>query len=195
VRFGSGQSWQLSTSDPFDVFFALYVRDAAGIVEAGGIPPLAPPVPRSSTAYSGRPQSALKEQWTAWWTALLTDRTDEVGRRGVDEPDFSSTVAAPELRAAQQAVLGPACEWRSANRFHARHLDRTAALMPTRLVEDIERETGREAPPFAYSLEVVPVDGVWSWDISENRALLSESLYADTAAFRQALRPRLAALF
>jgi hypothetical protein len=67
-------------------------------------------------------------------------------------------------------------------------------MMPTRLVADIELETGRDARPFAYSLEVVPVDGAWFWDISATRALLSESLYADTAAFRQALRPRLAAL-
>lgn len=194
MRFGSGPSWQVSISDPFHLFFALYVRDTTGIVGAAQVPSLAPPVLGWSTAYSERQRAALTEQWTRWWTALLADRTDDVGNRGVDEPDFSSTVGAPELREAQQTVFRPAYAWRSANRFNARHSDVTAALMPTHLVAEIERETGRAAPPFAYSVEVIPADGAWFRDLSPTRLLLSESLYSDTAAFRQALRPRLTAL-
>ena len=194
MRFGPGPSWQLSISDPFDLFFALYVRDATGIVAADDVPSLTPPVPGRATTSSERQRAALTEQWTAWWTTLLADQADERGRGGVDEPDFSSTVDAPELRTAQQTVFRPACAWRSANRFNERHSDVTAALMPTHLVAELEREAGRTAPPFSYSVDVIPADGAWLLDLSPTRLLLSENLYADTGSFREVLRPRLTAL-
>ena len=104
------------------------------------------------------------------------------------------TIGARELRAAQQAVLRPACAWRSANRWDERHSDETAALMPTHLVAELERAAGHRAPPFVYAVEVIPADGAWCRDLSPTRVLLSENLYSDTEAFRKTLRPRLAAL-
>jgi hypothetical protein len=184
----------MSISDPFDLFFALYVRDTAGILGAEDIAALCPAVPGWSTAYSERETAALTEQWSTWWTALLTDRTEEAVRGRVGELGFSWTVGAPELRAAQEAVFRPACAWRNANRFDERNSDYTAAMMPTYLVAELEREAGRKAPPFAYSVEVVPTDAIWSWDLSPTWVLLSENLYGDTAAFRETLRPRLIAL-
>jgi hypothetical protein len=192
MRLGPGPSWQISISDPFDVFFALYVRDAAGIAGADDVPSLTPSVPGWST--DSEPQAALAGEWRTWWSALLGDGRDERGRGGIDGPDFSATVDAPALRAAQQAVFGPACAWRNSNRFNENHSDATAALMPTYLVKELEQETGRKAPPFAYSVDVIPADGMWFWDASPTRVLLSENLCLDTEAFREVLRPRLAAL-
>jgi hypothetical protein len=67
-------------------------------------------------------------------------------------------------------------------------------MMPTHLVAELAREAGRPAPPFAYSVDVVPVDGRWFLDLSPTRLLLSENLHADTESFRDVLRPRLLAL-
>jgi hypothetical protein len=198
MRFGPGPSWQISTSDPFDVFFALYVRDAACIAAADDVPPLTPPVPGWSTTFTERQMAALTEQWMTWWSALLTDPGDtdpgDGARRGVDGPDFSSTVDAAELRDAQQMIFPDACEWMSANRWDERHSDAARALMPTHLVAELEREAGRQAPPFSYSVEVIPAGGAWCRDLSATRVLLSTDLFADTDAFRETLRPRLAAL-
>ena len=194
MRFGPGPSWQMSISDPFDLFFALYVRDTADIVGAEDIAALGPAVPRWSATHSERETAALTEQWSTWWTALLTDRTEEAVRGRVGEPGFSSTVGAPELRAAQEAVFRPACAWRNANRFDQRNSDHTAAMMPTYLVAEIEQEARRKAPPFSYWVDVIPADSAGCWDLSPTRVLLTENLYGDTAAFRETLRPRLTAL-
>jgi hypothetical protein len=194
MRLGSGPSWQINTSDPFDLFFALYVRDTAGLAGADDVPSLTPPVPAWSPAHPDSQKAALTEQWRTCWSSLVADPRDERDRGGLDPPDFSATVAAPELRAAQQAVFSVACTWRSENRFDARHSDAAAAMMPTHLVAELEREAGRQAPPFAYSADVVPVDGRWFLDLSPTWLLLSENLHSDTESFRDVLRPRLLAL-
>jgi hypothetical protein len=194
MRIGSGPSWQIRISDPFEIFFALYVRASAGLVGAEDVPPLTPAVHGWSTMSSERQTAVLTEQWMKWWTALFAAPSDGARHGGTDGPDFPLTIGAPELRAAQQAVLRPACDWRSANRWDEGHSDETAALMPTHLVAELERETGRHAPPFVYEVEVIRVDGAWCRDLSPTRVLLSENLSSDTEAFRETLRPRLTAL-
>lgn len=195
MRFGSGPSWQVREGDPDDLFFALYIRDALGIVAADDFPPIAPPVatwvPDDEFSIS---LNAVTGSWRAWWTTLISGRAAPGGAL-LDAPDFESTDDA-QLREAQRALLRRALEWRREHPSPSRAtLGRAPSpMLITHLVQDIERTLGRKAAPFVYTIETVPTRGRRYWDLSPTALLVSEVLLADDDAFRDVLRPRLTAL-
>jgi hypothetical protein len=193
MHVGPGQSWRVSVSEPFDLLFALYVRDAVGIAGTEDAPPLAGTVARWSPSWSSTQRAEFAAQWVTWWTALLANRPHEASPL-VGESEFSTTRGAPELREAQQALVRRAHEFRSGNRRAAWQVGPTVGMMPTDLVREIEGEIGRRAQPFAYTVEVVPTQGARHWALSRTGLLVSDALCSDPVAFREVLRPRLTAL-
>jgi len=191
MHFGPGPSWQLSITDPFDLFFALYVREAVGIPGPPDVPVLAAPVPAVPLAWTEGQRAACGDQWSRWWSSLVTDRWQGSADTGPDGPDFAATVGAPELQAAQRVFFRPALAWRRSSRLGDWSMGPRVSMVPTELVHEIEREIGRRAHPFRYWIEVLPVREALVRDLSTTRLLLSESIATDFDALRAVLRPRL----
>lgn len=206
MHLRGGPSWRLSINDPADLAFALYVRDACGLVTRGDIPRLTPGVPVTTPA--ALHARGLRTQWEAWWSAMLADRlrartwysTFVSWRLGV-LPDEAVDTAMPggaELLQAREAHLRPAMRWRSAHRFHRRRdpdlVRKEDRLLETYLVRAIEESIGRRSRPFEYVVEIIPVAGRRFWDVTATRLLASEELLADPGSYRDVLRPRLTAL-
>jgi hypothetical protein len=197
MRRGSGPGWQLSVSDPWDLCFALYVRDALGLVD-DRYPPLTPAVPVWDVP--GRPEElrgAAARQWREWWARLLGLRLSGPVDSGLGGPDFAETSGA-ELREAQQTHFRPARRWRREHPWSRRREPGTvphdAALLETHLVSEIEQALGRRVEPFSFAVEVIPTAGRRYWDLSPTHLIVSEELHGDTDSYRDVLRPRLTRL-
>jgi hypothetical protein len=184
----------MGISDPSDLAFALYVRAAAEIVCAGDVPPLIAPVPVWSHALTQVRREALATQWSSWWSALLSRRTDGSVASGYDGPDFASMARFPELRRVQREVFLPAQTWRAASGLEPWSYPNHDGFSLIRHVTELEETLGRPARPFSFSVEVIPTVGAWLSDLSPTQMIVSEALCADGAALREVLRPRLALL-
>lgn len=193
MRSGSGPSWQLRVNDPFDLFFALYVHAAVGIDAGADVPVLVAPVSGVTARWSDAQREAITRQWAWWWTELMTQRTEGPYVSDVDGPEFRFTVGA-ELREAQRMLFLPAHQWRTTHRLDASMMDRSAAMMPVHLVQDIEKSIGRTARPFRYLIEVLPTPGVLIRDVSTTVLIVSRRVSTDAVALREILLPRLTAL-
>lgn len=209
MRLGPGPSWLLHLSDPDDLVFALYVRDACRLTAAGDdVPHLTPDVALTLTS-SVTDAAVLPAQWEAWWSALLSNRargqswygtfvSEQLGGQSDSRDPTGLLPIGAELRQAQEALLRPARNWRAEHRFERRRAPRLVphevSLLETYLVKDIESDIGRKARPFEYHVEALPVRGRWFRDLSSSALLISEELLADTDAYRDVLRPRLTAL-
>ena len=194
MHLGDGPSWRVGIGDASDLAFALYVREAAAIVGAEDVPPLFAPVPRWSYPFSEVQRAALATQWSSWWSTLLSKRTDGSISGGYDGPDFASMVGTPELRQVQREFFLPANRWGATSGLESWSYTGSEAFMPIDLVAELEETLGRAARPFSFAVEVLPIVGAWSLDLSPNQMLASEALCADSGAFREVLRSRLTAL-
>ena len=202
MRTGSETSWEVTFVDPADLFFALYVRDAAGLAGAEDFPCLDGPVPRWEPAPPWTPtrRDVAGRQWRAWWAALLDHRPDDGNTPGIDGPDFRSSSATPALHEAQVALYHQALRWQSVREAQARALGtgttftalRTMGVVP--LVKELEARTGRPAGAFGYVVEVIPTRGKRYWDLGVEHLLISDQLGMDLESLADVLRPRLAAL-
>ncbi len=194
----------MSESDPFDLAFALYIRDATGLNGPHGdeldVARLEGPVPPWRADVSVTFRERLAEQWERWWAELLARRSDDVcgpedGPSGwVDAPDFAGSAGDPELQRAQRELFPDAHRWRGFRRPKLVPADLDRLLAPTRLVAELEREIGRPARAFSFAVETLPLDGVLVRDLSPTRLLVDQRLTNDSGAYVEVLRPRLARL-
>ena len=194
----------MSESDPFDLAFALYVRDATGLdgphADPFVIAKLVGPVPAWAADVPATFRDRLAEQWERWWAELLAGRSDEVlGPEGgpsgsVDAPDFIGSAGEPELQRVQRELFPEAHRWRGLRRPTLDAADRDRLLMPTRLVAELEREIGRSARDFSFAVETLPLDGDLVRDLSPTRLLVGQRLTTDADAYAAVLRPRLVRL-
>lgn len=124
----------------------------------------------------------LRRQWDAWWTALLSDRStaqrwywaflgEQLGEPTGGDASGGLLPIGAELSQVLQHLVLAARNWRSAHPVGRRRapgrVSRDDSLMVTRLVEDIESKIGHRVRPFEYRVEVVPVQGRGSQDLSE----------------------------
>jgi hypothetical protein len=182
-----GPSWRVDVRDPFDLFFALYVRESLGLVGVEPLPRLSAPVPRWPGVRGAR-LDAVDGEWRAWWTALLAGRS---GAPSTESREGPVRGVGRELRDVQDALISPARRWRAANGWQGLA---AASMVPVDVVRDIESAMGRHARPFAYALDVLPVAAPFLLDASEHRALLSEAECADPDVLAQVLTGRVARL-
>ncbi|MFH5821378.1 hypothetical protein [Georgenia sp. AZ-5] len=197
---GEPERWRVSFAEPVDLFFALYVRDAARLPGAPDVPPLDGHVPAWRAAWTPGQRATAARQWQRWWEHLLDHRPDGEGAAPVDGPGFHASVRTPELRTAQVALYPAALHWRDARAAEAEARGTGTALTALHglgmrpLVKEIEARLGRPAEPFRYRVEVIPTRGKRYWDLAVDRLLVSEELGADLDSLADVLRPRLAAL-
>jgi hypothetical protein len=187
MHLETGLSWRIDVRDPFDLFFALYVRDSLGLVGDEPLPRLSAPVPRWEVARSAR-LDALAVEWRAWWTSLLAERSGASSSRSLEGPIGGLGI---QLRDVQEALMAPARRWRAAHEWQGLA---GASMVPIDVVREIESSTGRQVRPFTYSLDVVPVAAPYVLDASEHRALISEAECTDSAVLAGVLRSRVAPL-
>jgi hypothetical protein len=187
MHLETGLSWRIDVRDPFDLFFALYVRDSLGLVGHEPLPQLSAPVPRWEVPRSAR-LDALGVEWLAWWKSLLAERSGASSSNSLEGPIRGLGI---ELRDAQEALMWPAQRWRATNEWQGLA---AASMVPIEVVREIESSMGRQARPFTYSLDVLPVAAPYVFDASEHRALISEAECTDPGVLAGVLRSRVAPL-
>jgi hypothetical protein len=193
MRFAWSDSWQISHGQPLHLVLALFVRDAAGLGDAGDplLPPLDPPV-------SVRPlppidMKAARQQWAAWWSQCWS-QDQQLILQQISQPGLPTFRGVPELRQLLLQLLDEAGEWSS-----ARHDEDFRAMVQRceggsgddlgDLVRRRERELRRRARPFRLSITELPVAGKSGWRLSPEDLVVTVDLVRDREAFLAFVRP------
>ena len=170
-------AWQATEDASVPVLTALYLRDALGIVDPGGMPrleatglkPADPPDPRIGWA------------WTRWWISTIeTDRPDFPALPEFDD-GFERLVRRhlDSARAWAQVAHQVAAERAAARR------DRTFGDV----VREREAELGRRARAFRLRIEVLPLAEPGLWWIGDGAIAVDERVRAEPVLYADALRP------
>jgi len=197
VRCAGSSSWTVRWGSEHAVDLALYVRDALALSVRTDpeLPRLEPSVPVSVP--SGVKRDVVRQQWQDWWVEVLahprTEAAEKPRERWASYPgnaDSPSLSRRPELRAAVQALSGPAAEHVAA-RVH----DTTPRVSYVgQTVRELETELGRQARPFRLMVTQVGVAGpVWH-RLATDHVLVSTRFRNDEPACRAALRTLVAEL-
>lgn len=182
----SGASWMMTERLQKGLQFALYVRDALGLVDSApdAVPLLEPAVSvRRPPAGGGDDLRA----WRAWFASLLSD----VGSGVPDDPLGRLLISGPTpaLGTAASTLEDDANEW--IGQRAVEHIEREDRGRPALnlVVAEIEDEMGRAAAPFTLHLVVLPVVGLWERRARRDLMLFSEGSRNDMARVRDALGP------
>jgi hypothetical protein len=202
-------SWRFEENDGGDLHQALFIRDAAGL-GLSAAPDIPPPLlmaldrpPRGA----GR-AAAAADQWVAWWRRLVEFQADEVQpphRRApaedmhgwlrakaerhaavFDPPDFASLASTPELQAVATETFPdaqrlPRHEPRIPPGAFDYQVVRAAA-------EAAGHEFGVSPDEIDGAVQVLDVQGAWSFLAGPGYALCSSAVAADPQAAAQLLR-------
>ncbi|MGN6326652.1 hypothetical protein [Pseudolysinimonas sp.] len=171
------ESWLAREDSSVSVLTALYLRDALGVVDVGGMPRL-----RGTGLPEAEPADMRTSwAWMRWWIPIVED----------DRPQFALLTDLDED--AGRAIgrhLDSARTWAAV--AHAAYGERAAAhrdLTVTHTVRERERELGRRARPFRLRIEVLPLVESGLWWIGENAVAVDDVLRDEPILFADALRP------
>lgn len=184
--------WKITLDNPRVLRVALYLRAAAGLT-----PPTRPEIPALETgitvwpvwararavqeplALSREDLGAASIGWVRWWNHVLEEGATSWGE--LTELGLPAFAATPELRRVLHHHLGDAMEWATATgddpRF-SRDLRAPGSKLRA-LVDELERERGRQARPFALRVTTIPVEGQQVWKISDQHLLVTHRLLHD----------------
>jgi hypothetical protein len=181
-------SWSMTESQGGSLQFALYIRDALGLVDDApdAVPPLVPAVPATR-----RPGPSDDRAWRAWFVRVLAAaQTDSPG-----DP-LEHLLAAgptPTLGTAATELLEEAWAWceerEAAHVAGFRRQTHEERLAVTRLVDEVERSLGHRAAPFTLHLVTLPVAGRWELRARQDLLLFSAGSRRDPARLRAVLAP------
>jgi hypothetical protein len=170
-------AWLVTEDASVPVLTVLYLRDALGIVDPGGLPrleatglpPTEPPDPRVGWA------------WTRWWISTIE----------ADRPRFALL---PEFDDAFEGAirrhLDSARAWAQvAHRVYGERAAGRHDLTIQAVVREREAELGRRARPFRLRIEVLPLVEPGLWWIGENAVAVDEAVRAEPVLYADALRP------
>lgn len=145
----------------------------------------------------GGTAASLAAQWQAWFE-VVSDRHRRLGAPVLHPPHFEAFDRAIELQDAVIAHYDAAAGWAAARHadyvaasadYHAR---RAADIVD--VVREREHELRRQAGYFRLDLDVLPLAEKGAWIVGPHTVVISASLRDDSAAFRDWLRPLVAAL-
>jgi len=209
--------WQVTEDCPWDLLMALAIRDLAGL--AGRAHPVLPALQPTVASVLSRPSAqgdgrtrtrpvplsgspatapdALAEQWQAWFE-VASDRHRRLTGPLLHPPHFEAFDRAIDLQDAIIAHYDAATAWAEARHAEyvgasAEHHARRAADI-VEVVREREHELRRQAGYFRLDLDVLPLAEKGTWIVGPHTVVVSESLRDDSVAFRDWLRPLVAAL-
>lgn len=198
--------WQVTEDCPWDLLMALAIRDLGGLDGVGdpALPRLTPAlVPALSSVPGGAPSRAgggeglLERQWLAWFE-LAADRERRPVTTLLHPPHFEVFDRAIELQDLVIAHYEDAARWaRERHAEYARsslegHARRAADIVD--VVREREHELRRQAGYFRLDIEVLPLAQPGAWIVGPHTVVVSTSMRDDSRAFRDWLRPLIAAL-
>lgn len=180
----NGSGWRVEEDASRPVLMALYLRDALGIVDPGGLPRL---LGTGIRIPSIAPEPAVGWAWTRLWVAII-------------EPDAPSVDlpldGPPEFDAAVRRHLDDARTFAQVahDEFAVRAIERVTedpdvGLLWTHLVAERETASGAAARAFRLRVEVLPLTTAGVWWIGDGAIAVDDLLYDDGPALRQALAP------
>ncbi|WP_431247304.1 hypothetical protein [Leifsonia xyli] len=209
--------WQVTEDCPWDLLMALAIRDLAGLgdrvtpVLPGLDPAVSPalqtrrresadrPVRTHPVPLAGRApgEDSLAHQWQAWFE-VAADRHRRVAAPLLRPPHFEAFDRAIDLQDAVLAHYEAAAGW-AADR-HAEYVAASAAHHARRaadiveVVREREHELRRQAGYFRLDIDVLPLAAKGAWIVGPHTVVISATMRDDSAAFRDWLRPLVAAL-
>ncbi|MGO4594068.1 hypothetical protein AB4Z18_09635 [Leifsonia sp. 2TAF2] len=151
---------------------------------------------RGEGADDGR-TDALARQWQAWFD-VAADRHRRQNAPLLRPPHFEAFDRAIELQDAVIAHYDAAAGWTA-----ERHADYVAATTDSHarraadivdVVREREHELRRQAGYFRLDIDVLPLAEKGAWIVGPHTVAISATLRDDSAAFRDWLRPLVAAL-
>jgi hypothetical protein len=184
VSATEADSWVVVEDASTAVLTALYVRDALGIPDPGGIPELRG---TGLPVVADAPDMRVAWAWTRWWMSVVEDDRPRLPVFDDDADVGFATRVRPHLDSARA--------W--AQVVHRAHADRSAAGdQPTldAIVAERETELGRPARPFRLRVEVVPFAAPGLWWIGENAIAVDDTTRWEPVLYADALEPVLAQL-
>jgi hypothetical protein len=168
-------SWLAFEDASLDVLTALYVRDALGIVDPGGMPALR----GTGLPAHDAPDMRVGWAWTRWWIGIVEN---ERGRLPVLPDDDADDAFARAVR----PHLDSARAWAQvAHRQHGPRRDLTLGAV----VREREEELGRRSRPFRLRIEVLPLATPGLWRIGESAIAVDDTVRDEPVLYADALRP------
>ncbi|MGO4535530.1 hypothetical protein [Leifsonia sp. 2MCAF36] len=143
------------------------------------------------------PDDALAAQWQAWFE-VAADRHRRLSAPLLHPPHFEAFDRAIALQDAIIAHYDAAAGWAGAR--HAEYVAASADSHARRaadivgVVHEREHELRRQAGYFRLDIEVLPLAEKGAWIVGPHTVVISATLREDSAAFRDWLRPLVAAL-
>jgi hypothetical protein len=173
-------TWEARENASVAVLTALYVRDALGVVDPGGMPRLR----GTGLPDLEAPDMRTGWAWTRWWIQtveedgpgfplLLSDEDDGAGRRLGRHLDSARLWAGVAHRTYAENVAA------------GRWADATIG----QVVAAREALLGRRARPFRLRVEVLPLAEQGLWWIGENAIAVDEAIRDEPLLFADALGP------
>jgi hypothetical protein len=172
-------SWQARENASVAVLTALYVRDALGVVDPGGMPRL---------RGTGLPETLPPDMrtgwaWTRWWIQTVEEDRPAFPLLAEDD-EGSARVLGRHLDSAR-LWAGVAHRAFTDHQAAGRWGDTTLA----QVVREREIELRRRAKPFRLRVEVLPLAEQGLWWIGENAIAVDEAIRDEPVLFADALRP------
>ncbi|MFJ3956319.1 hypothetical protein [Arthrobacter sp. NPDC090010] len=193
---GEPGSWTLSVGTSFPMLVALYLRESAGMHDAGP-PTLAPIEPRVHGSEHRHliadvgGHEALRIEWEAWWHQLIRSHSELT--QTPDIPETAQFLGSPALHRVASAHRGAAYSWAEERlREHTHRQARQAATLETEVeavVRACERTLGRPAQGFTLRLVILPFAEPRAWFAEPDLVLLSHQLPDDPPLLRSYLEP------
>lgn len=172
---GPGWAWREDASR--EVLVALYVRDALGIVDPGGLPALR----GTALPSSDPPPDVVSWWWMRWWVAVIEEHSLATPPVGEDAFDARMKRHLDAARAYAELMADVI------------RVDLIAdAGEPSVLGEELDSlRPHSDRGSLDLRVEVLPLAEPGVWWIGEQALAVDDRLRADREAFRAAIRPLL----
>ncbi|GAA2109675.1 hypothetical protein GCM10009759_50540 [Kitasatospora saccharophila] len=174
--------WTVTLDYSHDAALALAVRDALGLTDPLGLPPVDPPLALASLAHPTGPGPAA--QWPAWWDGALTEARHGSGAFAELDGPLGAFV-----REHGTELL----RWSSARKRELAARSRPAPGRP-RLADALRERTGRTGvrlPAFRLLVLALPVAGPLFRPVRDGLTVTSTALVGDRDAYLAALADHL----
>lgn len=173
MRYSEKTSWTVALNFGGEILFALYVRDLLDISpdRAARIPRLTPAVtPLSRPSLDN---VVLAQQWDQWWDGLTASRATS-----------PATVVSPSplpdaIRDRETELRSSYADWTTVQREERKRSGQadTRDVVPVQeVVDQVQRELGRDELHFQLAIEEVPVEGSYWQPLAPGTVLASTTI-------------------